>query len=200
MDSSFLFWAKVGAIGQVAGAAATFLAASIALYLARSERAFRLRVSARFAQIVDQRGAIPVLSVEVENIGYRSVRISGFFWTTGYANTLRILPKMLRIRSAHQMPDYEWAINPDFPWTLEPGESRSTHIRRADFIEGFSQPHPQDLFRRFPWQKRPELFRHRIGVGVYTKRGVYFGRVDSKVTTALTEAYRWNPDTWPPSE
>ena len=63
IDEATLFWTKVSAIGQVAGAVATFLAAFIALYLARSERRFKLRVSARFAQIIDSSGATPVVTI-----------------------------------------------------------------------------------------------------------------------------------------
>lgn len=190
MDSSGLFWTKLAAIGQVAGAIATFAAVWVALYLAQSERSFRLRVTAKFQRIVSVGGSIRVMSIQVENVGLRTAVINGFGWTTGYANTLRILPKAFRLRSAFQLPDYEWSVNPPFPWKLEPGQSRSTHIKRENFIEAFSKPAKNDLFRRFPWQRAPKLFRHRVYVSVDTRETVYPGVVDRKVTQTLNQTYQ----------
>jgi hypothetical protein len=192
MIEASLFWTKVAAIGQVAGAVATFLAVIVALYLGRAQQRFQLKVKAHFGQIVDVRGATPVMTIEVENTGLRTVRITGFGWSTGFTNTIRALPKWLRLQSAFQMPDYTWAINPPFPWILEPGEAKSTHIRRQDFIDGFSEPAPEDLFRRLPWASRKRLFRHRVWVGVYTRPTVWFGVVDPKITDALNKSYRGN--------
>src|SRR3546814_13065455 len=92
MDES-LFWTKVAAIGQVAGAAATFLAAWVALYLGRTDRQFRLRVTATFQNIVSSHGSIKVMCIQVENIGMRTARIEGFGWTPGHAIVWRFLPK-----------------------------------------------------------------------------------------------------------
>lgn len=190
MDAEALFWTKIAAVGQVAGAAATFLAAWVALHLARSERVFRLRVRAHFGQIVDSRGAVPVLTISVENVGHRTAIVTAFGWTTGYAFPIGILPKWLRLRSAFQFPDYEWPINPAFPWTLAPGESRSTHLRREEFIAGFAKPLDGDLFRKLPWHSRPRLFRHRVHVQVSTRPKIYYGRVHPKVSQALEESYQ----------
>src|SRR3546814_2402360 len=84
------------------------------------------------------------MCIQVENIGMRTARIEGFGWTTGYANVWRFLPKALRLRSVHQLPDYEWAINKNFPWTLEPGESQSTFMRREEFFAGMAEPRSEE--------------------------------------------------------
>lgn len=115
--------------------------------------------------------------------------VTAFGWTTGYAFPIDILPNWLRLRSVFQMPDYEWAINPNFPWTLAPGESRSTHLRRSEFIGGFAKPVDNDLFRKLPWRSRPRLLRHRVHVQVATRQTVYHGKVNPKVSRALEDAY-----------
>src|SRR3546814_19828801 len=129
MDES-LFWTKVAAIGQVAGAAATFLAAWVALYLGRTDRQFRLRVTATFQNIVSSHGSIKVMCIQVENIGMRTARIEGFGWTTGYANVWRFLPKALRLRSVHKLPVSEWAINKKFTWTSEESRVGNEWVRK----------------------------------------------------------------------
>src|SRR3546814_17145288 len=106
MDES-LFWTKVAAIGQVAGAAATFLAAWVALYLGRTDRQFRLRVTATFQNIVSSQGSIKVTCIQVENIGMRTARIEGFGWTTGNANVWSFLPQAIRLRRVQNLPTYE---------------------------------------------------------------------------------------------
>lgn len=190
MDEAALFWTKVAAIGQVAGAIATFAAVVVALILSRTERQLRVRVSARFGYIVDVNGHTEVMTFEVENVGLRPVVVHGIHWTTGWYNRMGLVPKIFRVQSAFQMPDYTWPINPNFPWRLSPGESQSSHIRRQDFIEGFADPAPKDLFRRLPWQRRPKLLRHRVGVGVNTRRKIILGKVDPAITEALNSAYR----------
>src|SRR3546814_18225501 len=110
------------------------------LKLGRIKRQFRRRRTATFQNIVNAHGSIKVMCIQVENIGMRTARIEGFGWTTGYANVWRFLPKALRLRSVHQLPDYAWAINKNFPWTLEPGESQSTFkIGRASCRERVCQ-------------------------------------------------------------
>src|SRR3546814_8976597 len=110
------------------------------------------------------------MCIQVENIGMRTAQIEGFGWTTGYANVWRFLPKALRLRSVHQLPDYEWAINKNFPWTLEPGESQSTFMRREEFIAGMAEHHDHGLFRTSPIRRRPFLLHHRVYVTVATLR------------------------------
>ena len=189
MESELLYWTKIAAVGQVMGALATFFAAFLALYFSVHERALKVKVSARFGQIVDIHGSTPVMSVEVENIGIRPVIINGLYWTTGIGNRFGIVPRIFRLKSAFQITDYEWSINKDFPWTLEPGQSRSTHMRRPEFISAFETRGENDLFRKFPWSNKSTLFRHRVNVGVSTLPRVVSGTVDPKITKALIAAY-----------
>lgn len=190
MEAEILLWTKIAAIGQVAGALATFLAVVFALILARAERSLRVRVNARFAAIVDIHGSTSVMTYEVENIGLRPVVVTGMHWTTGFPNRFGFMPRPLQLKAAFQMPDYEWSINENFPWRLDPGESKSTHMRRQEFIESFVEPNQHDLFRQFFWQKRPRLFFHRVGVAVNTQPKIVFGQIDKSITTVLNDSYR----------
>lgn len=187
--SDEIYWAKVAAIGQTAGALATFAAVVVALWLAKSERAYLLRVRARFGLILDVAGKTEVMTIEVVNIGLRKVTVTGFGWTTGFRNTLRILPPAFRLRSAFQFDDYSWSINPRFPWHLEPGESKMTHIRKADFIKSMTEVHPENLFRRLPLFNRWILLRHRVYVSISALETAYQGKVDPKMTKQLELHY-----------
>jgi hypothetical protein len=190
-----LFWVEVDAIGQVAGAIATFAAVLTALYFALREQSLRIRVSAGLWKLVNDSGVTPVITITIDNIGLRKVGITSIGWTTGYfGRFFRLFPR-LRVRSAHQMDDYTWAINPRFPWLLEPGESRSTHFKRAELLKEFHRAQEGDLFRRVPWSRRYLLFRHRVYAGVYTKRRVTLGKVDPELTKLFEENYELNqPD------
>ena len=182
----------IGALAQVAGSLATFGAVVVALRLARQERTIRLRVTAGFRTIISQVVEIQVLAVTVENVGHRAAKIELFGWTTGYVRKWIKFPKRFALQSCIQMQDYNWAINERFPWTLEPGQSKSTFIRRTEFVEGFSKHSNGDLFRKLPFAKRWVLFRHRVGVGVATHPQMYFGKVEDSVSSTLEAAYELN--------
>lgn len=192
MSADELFWAKITAIGQVAGAVATFLAVLIALYLARREQSLRIRVSAGLWSIFSEGSVTPVVAVTVDNIGLRKVGITGIGWTTGFFGRIFSILPVLRARSCHQMEDYSWIINKRFPWQLEPGESRSTYFKRDEFLAEFKKAQDNDLFRRLPWLSRHVLLRHRVYTGVYTKRGIVMGKVDLKLTRLLEDNYELN--------
>jgi hypothetical protein len=189
MADATLYWTKVAAIGQVAGASATFFAAVIALYFARSERLIRLRVRAKFGRVVDSLGSTSAVFIEVENTGLRTARITMIGWTTGYVNYLRFLPKFLRLKSVFQIPDHDWYVNQRLPWVLEPGEAISTAFRRDDFVHNMMQPGGVSLFRLLPWRSRATLLRHRATVAVSTRRTGVFGKVDKAITKALEMAF-----------
>lgn len=194
MEQSILFWTKVAAIGQVAGALATAAAVIVALLIAQKERRFAIRVTAKFGVLVNATGSIPVMTYTIENIGLRPVEVTGMHWATGYRSWLFTLPRFLRLTSAFQLPDYEWVINQNFPWKLEPGQSKSTHMRKNEFVASFVDE-PSGLLRKVPWAKKPVLLNHRVGAGIATVRKSVLAPVDRKVTKALTEAYlAQNPD------
>ena len=191
LEDPSLYWTKVAAIGQVAGAIATFLAAGIALWLSLSERRVNIRISAKFWTMHCANGIfIPMVAITVDNVGHRRAKILMFGWTTGYANHIRILPKIFRLRSMFQNPDYTWDINPSFPWTLEPGESKSTYMKRDLFLKEFEKSRGLDLFRKFPWKRRKHLFRPRVCVSVETFIKPIFGRVDAAVVAAIEQTYQ----------
>ncbi len=191
MDNANL-WTMIAALAQVMGSIATFAAVYVALKLAREERDIKLRVSAKFVSIISEHLDIKVMSVTVENIGHRKATIEGFYWSTGYFS--RLVPTFLRAQTAMQMEDYSWAINVRFPWILEPGDSKSTFIRKGDFLDGFTNAQDGDMFRKLPFTNRWRLFHHRVGVGVRTLATVYFGTVDPKLTQQLEENYSKNRD------
>ncbi len=196
MIDETLYWTKIAAIGQVAGAVATFLAAFIALYLARSERLIRLRIRAKFGRVVDANGSTPVVLVEVENIGLRAARVTSLGWTTGLANRTRLAPRFLRLKSVHQVLEYDWYINRQLPWTLEPGEATSTAFRRDQFIDRMLEKGGVSLFRVLPWRSRATLFQHRVRIGVSTRRSAMIGKVDKAVTRALEDGFARNAVTF----
>ncbi len=184
-----VYWAKISALGQIAGAVATFLAVLVALQLARAERRFSLRVKARFGAIVDVKGKTDVMTIEVCNVGLRKATVVGFGWTTGYVNSFALIPKRFRLRSIFQIEDYSWPINPRFPWHLEPGETKMTHMRREDFIETMIEQHPNNLFRRLPFSKKHKLLKHRVFVSISSVERVYFGLVNDNLTHTLEDRY-----------
>jgi hypothetical protein len=183
-------WTKVGVPAQVVGSVATFLAVVVALKLAREERAIKLRVSAKFMSIISEHLDVKVMAVTVENTGHRKATVEGFYWSTGYFS--RISPRFLRAQTAMQMEDYSWAINQRFPWVLEPGDSKSTFIRKTDFLDSFKEAQDGDLFRKMPFTNRWRLFNHRVGIGVRTLPTVYLGTVDPKLTQKLEANYSKN--------
>jgi len=142
--------------------------------------------------IHDVSGNTPTVSIEVENIGHRTARLTGLYWATGFFGPRWLVPKWFRSRSAFQIIDYSWIINENFPWTLEPGEAKSTHFRREEFLKEFVKPEEEDFFRKLPWSSRYRLLRMRVGVGVYTREGIIFGRVDSKLICELENRYPLN--------
>lgn len=186
------FWTMVGAIAQVTGSVATFFAVYVALRLAKEERRIRLRVRAGLRVIINQDLRIEVVTISVENIGHREARIESLGWSTGFIQRWIPLPTFLKLQGAFQLDDYEWAINPRFPWDLKPGSSKSTHFRRASFFSEFEQAADNDLFRRLPFFQRWTLLNFRVGVGVTTLSQLYFGDVESTLREELEAGYEGN--------
>lgn len=194
MEASALYWTKVAAIGQIAGALATFAAVFVALYLARSERRTRLRVTAQHAQIVDALGATKTVSITVQNIGLRAAKIDGVGWIGGLPSwsiprlVRWAIPRWLRQQTLHQIHDYSWAINENFPWRLQPGESKSTHFRRDKFFDEFTSKQGEAFFRKVPFLKRTMAVRPRVFVSVDTKP-VITGIIAKSLLSQMREAY-----------
>lgn len=193
-------WEIVSALAQVAASVATFLAVWVALRLAREERAIHLRVRAQSMAIVNEQGSTDVVMVSVDNVGLRRAVITSLYWSTGYRRILVRLPFFLQLRGAFQNEDWDFYANERMPWSLEPGEAKSTFFRNDDFFDEFSKHRKGDLFRRMPFSKRYRLLNHRVGVGVKTIDRVVTGRVAPELTRELEAAYELNRTTGGPSE
>lgn len=195
MDASILYWTKIAAIGQVAGAIATLLAVIAALYLARSERRIRVKVAASLSRIVDARGAIQTVTVTVENIGLRTAKIDAIGWIGGVPTwrlprAVRwIVPRWLQQETLHQIPDYASLINDNFPWRLEPYESKSTHFKREDFLREFSSKQGNVFFRNIPLINKIVSVRPRVYVAVDTKP-VITGLIAQPLLTQMKARHR----------
>jgi hypothetical protein len=193
MDET-LYWAKLSAIGQIAGALATFSAVVVTLYLTRVERRIRIKVSAKLGRIATQEGATPVLSISVENVGLRKARIEGLYWMGGIPRwrvprPIRwFIPKWLDQESAFQVPEYDWHINQNFPWRLEPGESQSTHFHRQGYFEDFTEQMGDVLFRKIPFLNKSIAVFPRVGMGVATQR-ISLHRIDNAVLLEMRKAW-----------
>ncbi len=185
-------WEMISALSQVAASIATFLAVLVALKLAREERSIRLRVRAQFMTLVNQQGLTDLVMISVENVGLRRAVITGLYWSTGYRRLLIPLPSFLALRGAMQNEDWELSINEPMPWSLEPGEGKSTYFKRAEFLVEFSLAKNGDLFRRRPFGAEYRLLNHRVGVGVKTIDRLVTGTVSTDLTGALEENYELN--------
>lgn len=194
MPEEGLFWTKVAAIGQVAGAVATFFAVVTALWIARQEQRTRVRVRARTGKVVSSHGPVSVISVSVEKVGLRSVKINSIGWIGGlptwkFPKPLRALvPEWLSQVTLFQMPEYDWHINDNFPWRLAPGESKSTHFRYERFLSEFKGKQGAAFFRRVPLVGRTVPIRPRVYVSVDT-RPMTIGRIDQNLVEAMRKAF-----------
>lgn len=189
-----LLWTKIAAIGQVAGAVATFMAVVVTLYLTRAERRIRIKVAAKLGQIATPHGAERTLSISVENVGLRRAKIDGLYWMGGIPRWCVprpfrwLIPKWLDQKSVFQLPEYDWFINTNFPWRLEPGESQSTHFHVEGYFENFSQEMGDVFFREMPLLRRWIAVRPRVGMGVDTQR-VSLHHIDPKVLSKMRAAW-----------
>lgn len=144
-----LFWSIVAAVGQVAGAIATFAAVAISLYLAVSARRPRLKVRVGERLIigsgVDDRR---VLMFSVANVGERNVHIRTLGWRTG---RLRWGPKWLARQAAVQLTGgVQGGIDP--PYELQPGAEGSSHADMGNILNYCRERADRPFFTRdLPW-------------------------------------------------
>lgn len=195
MEADISFWTKVAAIGQVLGATATFLAVIVALQLARSERQLRVRVTAQLGTIVNAIESTDVVSVTVQNVGLRAAKIDGFGWIGGFPSwslpkILRwLIPKWLQQRTLYQVYDYSWAINEKFPWRLQPGESKSSYIRRSNFFDEFVKKEGETFFRRVPLTTLRIAVRPRVFAAIDTQP-ITTGRIAKPLLREMRKAHQ----------
>lgn len=151
MDET-VFWTKMAALGQMAGAVATFAAVLVSLWIAQSERRAHVRVVAGL-RVVMSTPAVDVISVLITNHGLRPVRVSAVGWRTGW---LRYGPRWLSFQHAVQTFDHPIsmmsAVQP--PFDLGPGQDANLHIPVTPFQEHADLR--EDFFNRgLPFRKEP---------------------------------------------
>ncbi|MDP2129649.1 MAG: hypothetical protein U0975_07185 [Erythrobacter sp.] len=147
-----LFWTIVAAVGQVAGAVATFAAVVVSLYLATSARKPRvkLRVGERLiigGGVDDQR----VLMFSVANVGERNVHVRTLGWRTG---RLRWGPQWLKRQAAVQLTGGVIG-GTDPPYELLPGAEISSHAEMGNILTYCRERDDRPFFTRdIPWLGR----------------------------------------------
>lgn len=147
MDQALLFWTKISALGQLAGAIATFLAVIVSLYVVVTDghEAIKLVVGQR--RIVGGEIDLDVISFEITNVGARPFVINTIGWRTGW---FKRGPKSLRHKWGIQLGDNSMFSTP-LPHLLQQGESASVTIPTAIFFKNNSKDkslfHPRKIFR-----------------------------------------------------
>jgi hypothetical protein len=136
MDES-LFWAQVAAIGQVAGAAATFAAVLVSLWIAHSERRahIKARCGLRLSVIGDGSPFEDVIQMVITNYGLRAVRVSSIGWRTGW---IAFGPKWLKFQHAMQKFDHPisaMSLTVIPPFDLAPGQEVSMTLLPEPFTK-----------------------------------------------------------------
>lgn len=148
-----LFWEKVAALGQVAGAIATFAAVCVSLWLAHSERRAHLKVRAglQMTFVGDGSPFEDVISIKITNHGLRPTHISQVGWRTGW---VQCGPRWLAFQYAAQMFDHPISVisGPRPPFGLGPGEEATLILSPEPFKKGGEM---RDTFfnRHFPWRQ-----------------------------------------------
>jgi hypothetical protein len=179
MDSAE-YWNKVAAIGQVAGAIATFLAVGFSLWQVRSERreALQASVGIRLMFIGDGSPALEVIIFNVINTGYRPITINSISWETGWFRGWA--PEWLKKKYFLHVPNsvHSWSL----PATLQPGGSAFFSGDSQDFLSSVAVD--KIFFRKLPlfgWRRTKILAR--IG----TTLGTHKAKVERNLIDKLDE-------------
>jgi len=190
-----LFWTIVAAVGQVAGAVATFAAVLVSLYLATSARKPRvkLRVGERLiigGGVDDQR----VLMFSVANVGERNVHVRTLGWRTG---RLRWGPQWLKRQAAVQLTGGVIG-GTDPPYELLPGAEISSHAEMGNILTYCRERNDRPFFTcDIPW-----LGRRRTAVRAFISTAdgyVIHVRPERALLDALVQAEK-DALTAPPAE
>jgi hypothetical protein len=154
-----VYWTKMAAIGEWVGAAATFTAVLVSLYLATYGRRARLslRVSVMYLFAGGQQSP-PMLTFAVTNRGERPVYVQSVGWRTGW---LRRGPQFLRAQLALQSTGTGHGLDP--PYQIEPGSQASSHTWLSAVLEQCAERTEDPFFSR-DW---PVLGRRSTRVRAY---------------------------------
>ncbi len=155
MDQALLFWTKIGALGQLAGALATFLAVIVSLYVVVTDRREGVKLVVGQRKIIGGGINLDVISFEITNVGARPFVINSIGWRTGW---FKRGPKSLRHKWAIQLGDNSM-FSTQLPHLLQQGQSASVTIPTNMFFKNNSKD--KSLFH-------PRKFLKYINVGTNT--------------------------------
>jgi hypothetical protein len=146
MTDHELFWTKLSAIGQLLGAAATFAAVAVSLWIVLSERSPKLKVKAGERLTIG--GGLPeqrLLMISITNVGQRIAHIRTVGWRSGAWPWQR--PKFLCRQYAVQMPG-DTGLGRDPPFTIEPGEEISVYLNLDHYLARIRELDRDPMFSR----------------------------------------------------
>lgn len=141
MDQALLFWTKIGALGQLAGALATFLAVIVSLYVVITDRREGVKLVVGKRKIIGGGVNLDVISFEITNVGARPFVINSIGWRTGW---FKRGPQSLKYKWAIQLGDNSM-FSTQLPHLLQQGQSASVTIPTNMFFKNNSKE--KSLFR-----------------------------------------------------
>ncbi len=146
MEDPALYWTKVAAIGQVAGAIATALAAVVSLWIAFHGRKPRLKLTVGERIIFGGgQSEIRVLMFKIANAGERPVHISGVGWLTGWS---KWGPSFLQFKPAIQITGGAFYGDQAPPFEIQPGAAVTTQALMENVLAYAAERAEEPLFTR----------------------------------------------------
>lgn len=167
-------WNMVSALGQIAGAVATFAAVVVSLKLARDQGRPQVRLEVSVSTLLGP-PSFDVVSFTVINRGSRPVTINGYGWRT---RGLRWHPESMWIVHDHRM-----MLQPELPKTLQPGEQALYLVSPTSFLSETARLRASFFRRGWFGSERP---RRLYGI-VWTADRYTFNARASKSVRALIQ-------------
>jgi hypothetical protein len=130
-------WTAIGAIGSLAGSAATFLAVVIALYIANREHRPRMNIVVRFARhgtrpneiitMRDDNNLGNFVSIYMTNTGLRAIRVADISYSIGFSKARGYESLSTEIQ------------NIKYPIEIESHASKTIYMPVDDWLEAIGQ-------------------------------------------------------------
>jgi hypothetical protein len=180
MTDPSLYWQKISAIGQVAGAIATFAAVVVSLWLSLRIQRPRLKLIVGERLLLDA-GQIKqrLLVFQIANIGDRTVHVKSFGWRTGRLNWG---PMFLRRQQAIQQ-----FITKAPPFELPPFADLSSYTEMATMLQ-YCRKRANDPFFSRDWPLLGRLST-TILASVNTAEGyTFYARLELATLNKFVEA------------
>lgn len=162
-----LFWTKVSAIGQVAGALATAAAVILTLWITFSERRAQIKVTAGLRLLIPGDGspAVDTILIRMTNFGLRAVTVSQLGWRTGYS---RFGPRWLRTQ-------YATLLDTPTMFVIEPGGERQIQLQPSWFLGTTAQKTRAEFFNRtYPFARGLGPTRVKLAVHMIAAKSRHF--------------------------